>query len=94
MFDKSDLSFLVNLDRLNDIEKNCYGLVEKNPVIAWLEENVGPATIPQLWPYTGEHWKCWVVFDPHNHFELSYCEVNFTSDVDDSILSLFILRWT
>lgn len=94
MFDDSDFSFLVNLERLDDYQKSCYVELERNPVIVWLEENLGPILSPAIWPCSGNQWKCWMVFDPQRNFELAYCEVNFTTEVDDSIISLFILRWT
>lgn len=94
MTDNSDLSFLVNLDRLSEFEKHGYGMGNQNPVIAWLVENVGPITTPVIWPVNGKNWKCWMAYDPVRNFDISYCEVNFTSNVDDSIISFFILRWT
>ena len=90
----TEFSMLVNLDRLTDYEKKCYASADRNPVILWLEEHVGPSVNPQLWPQSGKDWKCWMVFNPLRDFSLTYCEVNFTCNVDDSIISLFILRWT
>ena len=94
MNDESTQSFLVNLDRLNGLVECAYGMPEQNPVINWLIENVGPITVPIMWPLTGENWQCWMVYDPNRNFAVSYCEVNFTFNVDDSIISFFILRWT
>jgi hypothetical protein len=93
MQDSNETSFVVDISRLTDYERHCYGIVERNPVIAWLEENVGPSILPHVWPHTGRGWKCWMVFDPRQDFAIQYCEVNFTNEVDDSIISMFVLRW-
>lgn len=94
MDDESELSFLVSLDRLEEFGECVYGMPEQNPIINWLVDNVGPITHPVMWPLTGENWKCWVAYDPSRNYAVSYCEVNFTINVDDSIISFFILRWT
>lgn len=91
--EESDVIFSVNLDRFTDDEIHCYTSSSENPVVVWLEEHVGPAIPHQVWPMCGENWKCWMAFNARRGFALSSCEVNFTSTVDESIISMFILRW-
>ena len=90
---KPSFKFDVRLSLVNSREQYQYG-EEPNLIISWLEENVGPKQKVTMWPCSGEHWKCWLAFDPNNNFELCWCQVEFDSSVDDSIISLFVLQWT
>jgi len=83
----------VNLERIPHYEKRYYPESD-TCVIDWLEENLGKRLQSIPCPCRGEHWKCWAVYDPAKNFEISFMEIEFDCQVDDSIISLFVLQWT
>ena len=62
-------------------------------LVLWLGEYVGQIFNESIFPYHGAGWKCHMTFDPH-HFKLNHCTVEFADEVNESIIAMFILKWT